>query len=58
MLAFVQSLFLLSKTKHIPVQFILNLGHVEYELVVIMMGNSPNPNKVQTHDTCLTGCNH
>ena len=38
-----------------PVQFILNPGHVEYELGVLMMGNIPNPNEVQTNDTCLTG---
>ena len=59
MLAFVQSrpcmLFLLSMIKHFPVQFILNPGHTESELGVLMMGNIPNPNKVQTHDTCLTG---
>ena len=59
MLAFVKShpcmLFLLSLTKRFPVQFILNPGHVEYELGVLMMGNFPNTNKVQTHDTCLTG---
>ena len=59
MLAFVQSclcmLFPLSVMKHFPVQFILNPGHVEYELGVLMMGNIPNPNEVQTTDTCLTG---
>ena len=38
-----------------PVQFILNPGHVEYELGVLMMGNISNPNEVQTHDTCFTG---
>ena len=57
MLAFVQScpcmLFLLSMTKHFPVQFILNPGHVEYELGVLMMGNFPNTNEVQTHDNRL-----
>ena len=56
--AFIQSrpwmLFLLSMTKHFPVQFILNPGHTEYELGVLMMGNIPNPNQAQTHDTCLT----
>ena len=40
--------FLLSMTKHFPVQFILNPGHTEYELGVLMMGNTPNPNAVQT----------
>ena len=59
MLAFVQShscmLFLLSMTKHFPVQFVLNPGHIEYELGVLMTGNISNPNKVQTYDTCLTG---
>ena len=49
MLAFVQSrpcmLFLLSITKDFPVQFILNPGHLEYELGVLVMGNIPNPNK-------------
>ena len=49
MLAFVQSrpcmLFLLSMTKHFPVQFILNPGHIEYELGVLMMGNIPNPKR-------------
>ena len=28
-----------------PVQFILNPGHVEYELCVLMMGNIPNPKR-------------
>ena len=46
---------LLSMTKHFPVQFILSPGHTEYELGVLMMGNIPNPNVVQTHDTCFTG---
>ena len=59
MLAFVKScpciLFLLSMTKHFPVQFILNPGHIEYELTVLMMGNIPNLNEVQFHETCLTG---
>ena len=59
MLAFVQSrpcmLFLLSMIKHFPVQFILNLGHTESELGVLMMGNIPNLNEVPTHDTSLTG---
>ena len=41
-----------------PVQFILNPGHVEYELGVLMMGNIPNPIEVQTHDTCFTGWDH
>ena len=41
-----------------PVQFILNPGHVEYELGVLMMGNIPNPNEVQTHDTFFTGWDH
>ena len=58
MLAFVQThpcmLFLLSMTKQLPVKFILNPGRVEYELGVLMMGNIPNPNEVQTNDTCLT----
>ena len=62
MLAFVQScpcmLFLLSMTKHFPVQFILNLGHIESELGVLMMENITNPNKVQTCETCLTGWDH
>ena len=62
MLAFVQSrpcmLFLLSMTKHFPVQFILNPGHIEYELGVLMMGNMPKPNDVQTYDTFLTGWDH
>ena len=53
MLAFVQShpcmRFLLFMTKHFPVQFILNPGHIEYELGVLMMGNIPNLNKLQTH---------
>ena len=48
-------LFLLFMTKHFPVQFILNPGHIEYELGVLMTGNIPNPNEVQIHDTCLTG---
>ena len=47
--------FLLSITKHFLVQFILNPGHIEYELGVLMMGNINNPNEVQANDTCLTG---
>ena len=41
--------------KHFPVQFILNPGHVEYELGVLMIRNFPHPNKVQMHDIWLTG---
>ena len=52
MLAFVQFclcvLFLLSMTKHFPVQFILNSGHVEYELSVLMMGNIPNQTRFKS----------
>ena len=59
MLAFVQSCpymhFLLSMTKRFPVQFILKAGQIEYELGMLMMENIPNPNEVQTNDTCDTG---
>ena len=41
-----------------PVQFILNPGHIESELGVLMMENILNPNEVQTHETCLTGWDH
>ena len=38
-----------------PCPFYTQSRHTEYELGVLMMGNIPNPNEVQTYDTCLTG---
>ena len=43
----------LSDTKRLPVHFILNPGHVEYELGVLMVWNFLDPSGIRTHDIPL-----